>query len=170
MNKYYGVTLIIAITLVLFAQIISGAEFVTQVAEKGFLHTTQKITCYNGGEAIGYIYYEHLPLSFFVIHSFFIRRHNRCQGHGAALLEFTCHKLKEMKARNIFIQPGSFEHDDNGMLIIVPREERAERLAAIIRLYERVGFHFAPRILSFCARYLYKLMGIDEDARYLMVL
>lgn len=140
-----------------------------KTVHKGFFDTTKKITAHENGREIGYLYCEQFPLSLFVIHTFFIQKENRNQGHGTALLAYACHELKKAKARKIFIQPGPFERQGSVHLPVAP-QERAQKIQALVRLYKRAGFVPAPHILSRCAGYLYRLVGIDEDAQYLMML
>ncbi|HLB94049.1 MAG TPA: GNAT family N-acetyltransferase [Candidatus Babeliales bacterium] len=137
---------------------------------KIFKHT-YKITYIHNHCKIGYLYYEQFPLNLFVIHSFFITPKSRNQGHGLALLEFACCKLEKAGAKKIFIQPGPFEQSSYSTtkLMGVPEQEQAVRLAQIVRLYKKAGFVRVSQKLSFCAKYLYKIMGIYEDSDLLMV-
>lgn len=144
-------------------------HFNIKTLNKNFLNTTKKITYYYQDQQVGYLYYERLPLSLFIVHTFFIRQENRNQGHGTALLQFACNKLKYVGARKIIIQPGPFEREGN-KFIDVPTNERTQRLDQLARLYKSVGFSPAPRIVRCLAKYLYKIINIDEDAHYLVIL
>ena len=144
-------------------------QFVVKTVHKGFFDTTKKITSYDNDQEIGYLYYEQFPLSFFVIHTFFIQKKNRNQGQGTALLAYACRKLKKTGMRKVFIQPGPFERQGT-LHLAIHSQERAQKIRALVRFYKRAGFIPAPHVLSSCAQYLYTLVGIDEDAHYLMIL
>ncbi|HEV2600836.1 MAG TPA: GNAT family N-acetyltransferase [Candidatus Babeliales bacterium] len=144
-------------------------RFDVKTINRNFLTTTKKITYYDGDQQIGFLFYEHLPLSLFVLHTGFIEHQHRNQRHGTALLQFTCNELKRAGARKIIIQPGPFEQRDN-KLINIPAHERSEKLQRLVQGYQRAGFSPAPRYVCCLARYLYKIIGIDEDADYLMML
>lgn len=146
-----------------------SAQFVITTASQNLAHTVKKISYYHAQMELGSLYYERFPLGLSVIHSFWIQPKYRRHGYGLALLQFTCQQLQQQGVHWIFIQPGPFEQA-NGKPLNIPPAEKAQRLAAIIRLYQKAGFQPASRLLCWLARGLYPLLGIDEDANYLMTL
>ena len=143
-------------------------RFLVTTETENLFHTVRKISYYHAQTPLGDLYYERWPLGINVIHSFWIAPAQRRHGYGLALLQFACQHLTQAGAQRILIQPGPFEKRD-GKIVAFPPTEKAQRLAAIIRLYRQAGFQPAAKWLTYLARGLYPLMEIDENAHDLMV-
>ncbi|BDC34393.1 hypothetical protein Noda2021_03510 [Candidatus Dependentiae bacterium Noda2021] len=154
----------------LLAEASLGAQknyYVSQTVHKNWLSTTTKVAYYNNRKEIGHLYYEQLPLSIVVIHTFFVEPSYRNNGYGTCLLHMVCKEIKNGGARMIVIQPGPFEHVGQEFKPVTTN--RSERLEQLVRLYTKVGFTVAPHILRYLAACVYKLARLDEDAHYLMI-
>lgn len=167
-----GIALLTTICGTITAQCTSNVTshtnyYISGPIHKNFFSTTTKAASYLYNEEIGHLYYERLPLSIFVIHTFFIKPIHRNKGHGTRLLEMACNEIKNKGARMIFIQPGPFEQVDQEFRAVT--RDKLKKIELLIKLYTKVGFKSAPRVLRYFAAYVYKLVGLQEDAHYLMI-
>jgi GNAT superfamily N-acetyltransferase len=159
-----GFLLSIFFCIQLFSQSFSFSE---QIINKNSFAEDVKIELAVDSELVGYLGYTRLPLSYYIIHSFYIYPQFRAQGYGKKLLVYGCDVLKNCKPRKIFIQPGPFELVD-GQMIDINGEEEQIALAKLVRLYGSVGFEPVSTWTVGVAFMLYKVLWIDEYAEYLM--
>jgi GNAT superfamily N-acetyltransferase len=118
---------------------------------------------------IGFISFTKVPLlKLYAIHSFYIYPPYRNRGHGKKLLVYTCDHVKKLGAQRIYIQPGPFEIVDGVCEKIVDETHRI-KIQKLITLYKNAGFTFVNRFISRCAAIIYPILGISENAQYLMV-
>jgi len=144
-------------------------EFKSRVVGNGLFDESTKISYLHDDKQVGCIVCTKLPLSFYILHSFFVDPEHRNRGYGSKLLAHACSEIDTQKPRTVFIQPGPFEYIDGEFSDIDEPTEREEKLHRLAKLYARAGFRKAPRPLSLAAALLYKLIGLQEDASYLMV-
>lgn len=121
-----------------------------------------------GNQKIGFVMYTKVPLSLYVVHSLFIYPQFRNQGYGKKLLAYTCARLSSAGARVTFIQPGPFEITNHALHNITASAERESKIQKLVKLYQVSGFKPVHRYLSRCVQLAYYLVGLPEDARYLM--
>jgi GNAT superfamily N-acetyltransferase len=135
----------------------------------GLIENVTEIDCFLGDQKIGFICYTKILVAYFyVIHSFYIKPEDRNKGYGGKLLAYTCNHLRSLGAKKIYIQPGPFE-EVNGVMHNIYDESRASRIKRLIALYKRCRFQRVNKLISCGAQIVYKILGIDEDANYLLV-
>lgn len=143
--------------------------FKHKVIHSGSTQNETKISHHVDDQEVGFITITKTPLfSFYILHTLYVHPQYRHQGYGKRLLKYTCEHATSLGASRMYIQPGPFELDDNGYLI-KPTDVYDERVQALIALYTKCGFTPASKPLTYCAYALYKCMGIEENAKYLMV-
>lgn len=129
-----------------------------------------RISCYAKHNLIGFISYTKIPLlPYYAIHSFYVYRHYRKQGYGEALLAYACKTIKHNGGKRIYIQPGPFEIQNNTLVAIDDPILCEQQLQNLLKFYQKRGFEYVYTCTALSAHLLYKLMGIDENAQYLMV-
>lgn len=129
--------------------------------------TTMKTSCLHNNYELGYLYYEKLPLSIYVIDTFFVKPPYRNRGIGTHLLQKTCQEIKKHGGRYILVQPGPFDLYNSEFRPAITNKNK--KLEQLVCLYKKVGFHLAPQLLRMIAGFIYKLIRLDEDAQYLMI-
>lgn len=127
------------------------------------------INCQIDNDVVGHIEFMKASSSSYILHSFYVYPNYRGKGYGKKILLYMCNLLKERGARTIYIQPGPFEMTDDGQPSISDPDIFKVKLQRLVKLYKGVGFGFVNKLTSTCAAILYKIIGIDEDAFYLMV-
>lgn len=126
------------------------------------------INLYEDNTRIGFISYTKVFLvPFYIIHNLYVYPQYRWQGYGKKLLLYTCNIIKKLGAKRAYIQPGPFEIIKGRTVGVGALYE--QEMKRIIALYKKCGFRPIARATALFAVLLYKLMSIDEDARYLMV-
>jgi GNAT superfamily N-acetyltransferase len=137
---------------------------------KGWFYNETKISYVVDNSKVGSIYAVHLPRSNYILHTFFIAPQCRNQGYGTELLIYALNYLKQKDANKIFIQAGPFEIINDQCQNIAKGNERNKKLQQLVNLYKKVGFKLAPVSISKIAWLIYKVGGIDEDSKYLMII
>ena len=138
-------------------------SFKEETINNSFIFNETKISYHQDNSTIGYAEYTKIPLvAFYVIHSLYIFPAFRNKGYGTRLLEHVGEVLKQKGAHKLYIQPGPFEHEENAPHAALTMEQ-------LVLWYKKLGFIPVNKIISFFAAYLYKLLDIPEDSRYLMV-
>lgn len=128
-----------------------------------------KIECFVGEECVGFISCVKIPLlNDYVLHTFYVYPEYRNKGYGTHLLTHACDYLQSIHARNIYIQPGPFELNQDGCLDNA-MDDRPLRLQRLITLYKKNQFVRAEEWLLPFIRLLYTCMDIQEEANHLMV-
>lgn len=128
---------------------------------------TTRATVQYASQELGYLYYEKLPFSIYVIHTFFVKPPYRNKGIGTHLLQKICQEIKNQGGIYIFVQPGPFElHNNEFRPVIINKSKKLEQL---VHLYKKAGFNLAPPLLTMIAGFIYKLIRLHEDAQYLMI-
>ena len=163
LKKYF---ILISIFLSSFAQ---QVEFKSKIVGSGFFDETTEIGCFIDDTQIGTIECTQLPFSFYILHSFFVGAAHRNKGYGRDLLSRACNHVDIRNPRTVLIQPGPFEMSNDGFTRVTEPDERESRLLRLCSLYEKAGFHKASKPVLLAAALLYKLIGLPEDAQYLMV-
>jgi len=136
--------------------------------KQGWFLSESKILCIDAEEEIGFIYLVELPYSYAVLHSFFVFPHYRNQGIGKDLLHYACMHLKQKGIQKIYVQPGPFDLNGDHFEKIDHEPERPARLKKLLKLYKSAGFEYSTQILSKIAACVYAVIGLGEDAQYLM--
>lgn len=127
-----------------------------------------EISYYNSNQKCGCISYAKVPLiPVYILHSFYIFPEYRNKGHGTKLLMYACKYVQLLGAQRIYIQPGPFEYDDKA--ISKNDSIYAIKTQRLVKLYAKEGFMSTHIITSLLAIMVYKITGINEDARHLMV-
>lgn len=140
----------------------------SQINRSNWLFEKTKVICHNNDSEAGEIWYAKIPfLSTYILYNFYVHPSQRKQGIGNALLEYVCNCLQK-KASIIFIQPGPFEKENVLEKALSSETVRQERVEQLVSLYTRVGFKPAHWSLIYCCRALYYIIGLREDANYLM--
>jgi GNAT superfamily N-acetyltransferase len=141
-------------------EIISTATFTNET----------RIICYVKQNLVGSISYTKIPLlPYYIIHSLFVYRQRRKQGHGEALLMHACDTIEHNGGTKIYIQPGPFEIQNNTMVAINDPVIFEQQLQNLLKFYQKRGFEYVSTCTALSAYVLYKLMRINENAQYLMV-
>ena len=127
-----------------------------QDTEIGFLSSI-KIPCFN----------------WYILYDFFVEPECRNNGYGRRLLAYAIAHAVKSGATRIFVQPGPFERKDEEYVSVVGTE-RTVRLEQLMKLYQSYGFTRATQGWGRCMIpllwCLYRMAGINEDPRVLMVL
>lgn len=92
----------------------------------------------------------------------------RCRGYGGALVKHLC-SFEKNGGKRIYIQPGPFELTDNGLYKEIDISSYEVNIQKLIVFYKKFGFNPVSNISSLCAKVLYGIVCIDENANYLMV-
>lgn len=129
-----------------------------------FFTSTLEIGYYVDGRPVGFVHCLKIPFCGHILYNFYVYPAQRGNGYAKELLLYACDLLKKQHAKRIFIQPGPFEP---GQEVITDYQERLEKL---VSLYTWCGFHCVSPVVSMGARIVYDIVGIYEDARYLMVM
>ena len=109
-------------------------------------------------------------LSWYVLYGFYIKNEYRNKGHGTWLGHYVLNKLiHKNHARKIYIQPGPFDANDRGMMHNLSGPEREERLRLLMEKYRQAGFNNVSSSFVYAVQLLYCILGIEEDAHYLLV-
>ena len=120
-------------------------------------------------EKIGFLYCTKMPLvPYYILYNFYVRPVYRNRGYGTRLLNYTCDYLAWQGASAIYIQPGPFELQQEISVDMSPCS-REVKLRRLIALYKNNRFVPVNTIMQYAACIVYRYMGINEDARYLMV-
>lgn len=144
-------------------------SFRHECISSGFMYNENKICYYLDGQEIGFLSYTKMPLfSFYILHTLYVHPQYRNNGYGKYILEYACSCLKKLGASRLYIQPGPFEINEDGYLVTALASYDG-RLESLIEFYRKSGFIFASKLLACSAYFLYKCVGIDENAQYLMV-
>lgn len=143
--------------------------FQSKIIGSGFFDETTEIGCFLDNTQIGTIEITRLPFSIYILHSFFVRAEYRNRGYGAELLSRACCQVEAKKPRSVLIQPGPFEITHEGPVHITDPNERKEKTIRLARLYRKFGFETVSKPVCLVVAVLYKIIGLPEDARYLMV-
>lgn len=144
-------------------------RFEQKVISSEYFNNETEIRYYKDNTLIGFISYTKVPLlKFYAVHSFFIRPQYRNRGYGKRLLLYTCNHLKKIGAKRIYVQPGPFEIT-NGRARNITDETRDAKIERLLKLYKYTDFTHVANITSACAYILYRMLGIDENPRCLMV-
>jgi ribosomal protein S18 acetylase RimI-like enzyme len=143
--------------------------FVHKVMDAGWITADYAIECFSDTRRIGFLWYTKLPIvHYYVLYNFYISPEYRNKGHGSALLAYSCDYLAQQGASRVYIQPGPFEMNSAGELIgnSVDYELRLQRL---VSFYQKHDFVLVSPMQSFGIGLLYRVLRINENARYLMV-
>ena len=170
MQKYIMFFMILnSLTIVCTDQIFKKDYFTTQLIVSGVITRKAEISYYVGEKRVGFVNYTKIPLTkYYVIYSFYIYPQYRHKGYGKKLFEHICNQLSNVGARRIYIQPGPFEIV-NGCIENINDASRTEKLQKLIKLYKKFGFDFINASMSWFVGVVYKIIGIDENPKYLMV-
>lgn len=127
------------------------------------------INLYDKAQHIGFVSYtKAFLLPIYAIHNLYVYPEHRMQGYGKQLLLYACAVIKRLGARVAYIQPGPFEIV-GGRTIGIIGDQYEQKMKQLVVFYEKYGFKKVHPATSWLASFLYKMMGINEDARYLMV-
>jgi len=144
-------------------------SFRHECIRSGSMYNETKIRYYLNEQEVGYVSYTKIPLfSFYILHTLYVHPQYRNHGYGKQMLEYACSCLKKLGASRLYIQPGPFEINEDGYLVTALASYDG-RLEALIEFYRKSEFEFASKLLAGFAYLLYKCVGIDENAQYLMV-
>ena len=126
-----------------------------------------------GNQEIGMLSSIQMPiLQWCIFYDFFVEAAYRGQGHGHFLLVHAIKQAKKTGVSKIFVQPGPFERVA-GKYVSVKGTLRAAALNKLIRFYTSHQFKLLSgmtlRCVAFFLSIAYRLAGIGEDPRFLMV-
>lgn len=118
----------------------------------------------------GFLSYLRIPvINWYMLFNFYIYPEYRHEGYGKILFNKVLTDMIAKGATKIFIQPGPFELVD-GNLVFPNKEEKEERIKKLVIFYEKYNFHLmSNRPLYKMMLLIYKIAGIEEDPRYLMI-
>lgn len=157
-------------TFIAHAFEVDSTKFVFKKIGATHLSAETEIQYKDHDTVIGFIRYTELPLSFYIVHSFFVYPAFRNQGNGDILFKYALSVLKARKARLLFIQPGPFDITNHKFYNLPCGKEREEKIKRLINFYRKNGFNYASWMYRKAAAVTYQLAQIEEDSRYLMVL
>jgi GNAT superfamily N-acetyltransferase len=170
LKNSYKITELLFLWL-LFCQALVAQDSINFLESKSeafsYFTKTRRISAQHDNKELGYLYYEKLPLSIYVIHTFFVKPPYRNKGVGTHLLQKTCQEIKKLGGRYILVQPGPFDLYNTMFRSVITNKNK--KLEQLVCLYKKVGFNLAPRLLRVIAGFIYKLIRLDEDAQYLMI-
>jgi GNAT superfamily N-acetyltransferase len=127
------------------------------------------IHLYDNGNHIGFVSYTKIFfLPFYIIHNLYVYPQYRRKGYGTKLLLYVCKIIEKYRARRAYIQPGPFEMI-NGQTIGFDSSYSQKVMQQLVQFYKKYGFYLVNPVISKAASVLYYIMGIHEDARYLMM-
>jgi len=130
----------------------------------------QQLILQKDDKEIGSLSYVCMPyIRWYVLYDFYIEPEQRHQGYGKKLLRAALDEIINAGARYIFIQPGPFENVDGDFVQIVgpARESRTQKLISLYKLFSFQEIN-SPSLCSILNG-VYKIIGIDEDAHYLLM-
>lgn len=117
---------------------------------------------------IGFASYTKIPLlPWYILHSVYVYPEFRRKGYGQALLLHISDLIKKQGATRAYIQPGPFEIV-NGQAVGVGKLYGAQ-MKWLVAYYGKFCFQRTDSITSKLAAILYYIVGIPEDAHYLLV-
>ena len=143
-------------------------RFETTIKSSNLFYSDSRMTYIHEGIQVGFIHITQLPFGYSVIHSLYIHPHYRNQGYGKALGMQALDLLKKKGGNKIFVQPGPFELTKSERQTIENHQIYESRLQQLIIAYKRAGLTFSNSSISRLAAILYKILGINENAHYLM--
>lgn len=163
MNKY-----ILYISLSLFLSLLNIHTSAETIFTQNKIQNDTWIDLYDNSNHIGFVSYRKIPLtSFYVVHSLYVNPNYRNQGYGKRLVMYVYNLIRCNGGTRIYIQPGPFEmENDKGVKVT---KDYQERMRNLIAFYKKMGFQWTHKVTSSFASFIYKIMGIDENAKYLMV-
>ncbi len=143
--------------------------FESKQITSGVVWNETQLSYYRDEQEVGFLSYTKLPcLNRYVVHSFYVYPNCRNKGNGTALLAYACTYLTKKQAKTVYVQPGPFELDSAGKPIVV--DEYQSRLQQLVAFYTKNGFTVTTNALTaYVLQAAYRCMGLQEDARYLMV-
>ncbi len=158
-----------SLTIICADQILEKDYFTTQLITSGVITRKAEISYYIDKKKVGFVSYIKIPLcKYYIIYSFYIYPQYRHKGYGKKLFEYACNQLSSVGASRIYIQPGPFEIV-NDCIENINDASRTEKLQKLIKLYKKFGFAFVNTSKSLFVSIIYKIIGIDENPKYLMV-
>lgn len=141
-------------------------QFAIKVTNHNWLMPNTKIRYFVNQKQVGEISHTKIPfLSWYALHSLYVDPKYRQRGYAKQLLQYACQCLQKKGATKIYIQPGPYEIQVK-LETIGTREAKIQRL---VQLYQTQKFTVVNKIISDCAKVIYKIIGIPEDAQYLLV-
>lgn len=162
--------LFLFLLVILCSAQLDANTFSTQQVLNGIFVKEKKITLHNDSQKIGFITITTVFPGIHVLQSFYVYPAFRAKGYGKALLTHAIETARSYGGVRIYIQPGPFELESGAMKKMDDEKAEQEKIARLINLYRRVGFKPVATITRQLASLLYKLLHIDEDSGYLMVM
>jgi GNAT superfamily N-acetyltransferase len=152
----------------LFVLSVDALEYIHIKKSHNYAHEIN-IGLYDDNKHIGCMSYtKPFFLPIYVIHSLYVYPQYRRKGYGRALLLYGLDVIEKQGAWLAYIQPGPFEMmDDNE----VKKDSTLyqQKIKDLIAFYKKCGFHSVGSVVSKIAGVFYRIIGIEENARYLMV-
>lgn len=158
--------LLLSLILLFSLPCFSQTSFKIDRLKSGIFNNRTKISLTIHGKTIGFASFTKIPFfSYYALHSLYVYPQYRNKGFGSKIMTYTENYLQSMKAQRIYIQPGPFEINRD----ISNNNSYNTKTKQLVKLYRKLGYKLCHRITQFFARVVYRCMGIDENADYLMV-
>ena len=131
--------------------------------------THYNIMMYEDNTQIGAIrILKPLMCNFCIFYNFYIYPEFRQKGYGSCLLRKALVDVKMQKISTVYIQPGPFEISSNLGVQELNEQDKQERLFSLLRFYKKHSFRSVSKLMQKVAYYLYVLIDIDENSKYLL--
>lgn len=152
--------------------VVFSAESVSGI--DGYFST--KISLIDNNKITGYIFFFRF-CSIYILYNFFVFPEFRNKGYGKKIIEYTLDLLKKNGALKIYIQPGPFEINKEGVYYEIPDGlEREQKIINLLKLYCSYGFVKVSKWMAKFATVFYHLIyylnlsDAIENSDYLLVL
>lgn len=141
------------------------AAFERLVIETGLFDNITEVRYRVADEYVGFVQYTKIPLvKHYIMHTLYVHPAHRNRGYAKDIIRHTIDTLQAIGAKKIYIQPGPFELTS----VQDQPSDRKIKIEKLVKLYKQIGFDSAGTITKAFASILYVIIGIDEDAHYLM--